>query len=132
MHVGDRLAAALFTGAVVCCHPAPTPGADAGSAEKPAEFKGIAIAPSPQPSAAPIAPPPPSAAPYAMSAVASEDDPGRDAKVALKLQLEKKVESGRASDMELNLLISTCKDLEDRPCVKRARELKQQRELTRP
>ena len=37
--------------------------------------------------------------------------------MALKQQLEQKVYSGRASDTEINLLISTCKDLGDKLCV---------------
>ena len=51
-----------------------------------------------------------------------------DAKNALKNQLEQKVYSGRASDMEINLLISTCKDLGDKLCVAQARQIKQQRQ----
>jgi pSer/pThr/pTyr-binding forkhead associated (FHA) protein len=51
-----------------------------------------------------------------------------DAKNALKSQLEQKVYSGRASDMEVNLLISTCKDLGDKACVAAARQIKAQRQ----
>jgi pSer/pThr/pTyr-binding forkhead associated (FHA) protein len=51
-----------------------------------------------------------------------------DAKNALKSQLEQKVYSGRASDMEVNLLISTCKDLGDKACVAAARQVKAQRQ----
>jgi pSer/pThr/pTyr-binding forkhead associated (FHA) protein len=51
-----------------------------------------------------------------------------DAKNALKNQLEQKVYSGRASDMEINLLISTCKDLGDKLCVAQARQIKSQRQ----
>ncbi|MGD0675668.1 MAG: FHA domain-containing protein [Polyangiaceae bacterium] len=44
-----------------------------------------------------------------------------EAKVALKQQLESRVYGGRASDAEIRLLISTCKDLGDRSCVQQAR-----------
>jgi pSer/pThr/pTyr-binding forkhead associated (FHA) protein len=49
-------------------------------------------------------------------------------KMALKQQLEQKVYSGRASDTEINLLISTCKDLGDKLCVGQARQIKAQRQ----
>ncbi len=44
-----------------------------------------------------------------------------DAKLALKQQLEPRVYSGKASEDEVRLLISTCKDLGDRTCVQQAR-----------
>ncbi len=44
-----------------------------------------------------------------------------DAKILLKQQLEPRVFSGRASDAEVRLLISTCKDLGDKSCVQQAR-----------
>ena len=53
---------------------------------------------------------------------------GTDAKSALKSQLEQKVYSGRASDTEINLLISTCKELGDKVCVANARQQKQLRQ----
>jgi len=53
---------------------------------------------------------------------------GNDAKTALKSQLEQKVYSGRASDTEINLLISTCKELGDKLCVANARQQKQLRQ----
>ena len=53
---------------------------------------------------------------------------GTDAKTALKSQLEQKVYSGRASDTEINLLISTCKELGDKLCVANARQQKQLRQ----
>jgi pSer/pThr/pTyr-binding forkhead associated (FHA) protein len=49
-------------------------------------------------------------------------------KMALKQQLEQKVYSNRASDQEINLLISTCKDLGDKLCVGQARQIKAQRQ----
>jgi hypothetical protein len=44
-----------------------------------------------------------------------------DAKILLKQPLEPRVFSGRASDAEVRLLISTCKDLGDKSCVQQAR-----------
>jgi pSer/pThr/pTyr-binding forkhead associated (FHA) protein len=44
-----------------------------------------------------------------------------DAKIQLKQQLEPRVFSGHASDAEVRLLISTCKDLGDKSCVQQAR-----------
>ena len=53
---------------------------------------------------------------------------GNDAKTALKAQLEQKVYSGRASDNEIRLLISTCKELGDKLCVAQARQQQQARQ----
>jgi pSer/pThr/pTyr-binding forkhead associated (FHA) protein len=50
-----------------------------------------------------------------------------DSKVALKQQLEPRVYSGKASDAEVRLLISTCKDLGDKICVQQARTALAQR-----
>jgi hypothetical protein len=50
-----------------------------------------------------------------------------DAKLALRQQLEPRVFGGRASDAEIRLLISTCKDLGDRGCVQQARAVLAQR-----
>ena len=55
-----------------------------------------------------------------------------DAKLALKQQLEQKVYSGRASDTEINLLISTCKELGDKLCVGQARQIKAQKAQNNP
>ncbi len=44
-----------------------------------------------------------------------------DAKMLLKQQLELRVFSGKASETEMKLLISTCKDLGDKACVQAAR-----------
>jgi pSer/pThr/pTyr-binding forkhead associated (FHA) protein len=52
----------------------------------------------------------------------------QDSKIALKQQLEQKVYSGRGSDTEINLLISTCKDLGDKLCVVQARQIKLQKQ----
>jgi ABC transport system ATP-binding/permease protein len=56
----------------------------------------------------------------------------QDSKMALKSQLEQKVYSGRASDTEINLLISTCKDLGDKLCVGQARQIKLQKQQNNP
>jgi pSer/pThr/pTyr-binding forkhead associated (FHA) protein len=45
----------------------------------------------------------------------------QDSKLLLKQQLEQRVYSGKATDTEIRLLISTCKDLGDKPCVQQAR-----------
>jgi pSer/pThr/pTyr-binding forkhead associated (FHA) protein len=50
----------------------------------------------------------------------------QDSKITLKQRLEQKVYSGRANDSEINLLISTCKDLGDKMCVVQARQIKVQ------
>jgi pSer/pThr/pTyr-binding forkhead associated (FHA) protein len=50
-----------------------------------------------------------------------------DAKMLLKQQLEQRVSSGTASDTEIRLLISTCKDLGDKVCVQQARAVQAQR-----
>jgi len=52
----------------------------------------------------------------------------QDAKMMLKQQLEQRVYTNKASDTEINLLISTCKDLGDKLCVQKAREIKAQRQ----
>jgi hypothetical protein len=62
-------------------------------------------------------------APAAVAPVPSPQ-PGPDS-MALKQQLEQKVYSGFAGDTELNLLISTCKELGDNLCVSQARQIKQ-------
>ena len=50
-----------------------------------------------------------------------------DAKLQLRQELEPRVYAGRATEAEVRLLISTCKDLSDKPCVQQARAvLKQQ------
>jgi hypothetical protein len=41
----------------------------------------------------------------------------------LKQQLEPRVFGGKASDTEIRLLISTCKDLGDKSCVQQARAI---------
>jgi hypothetical protein len=50
-----------------------------------------------------------------------------DAKLTLKQQLEPRVYGGKASDAEVRLLISTCKDLGDKGCVQQARAVLAQR-----
>lgn len=50
-----------------------------------------------------------------------------DARWSLKQQLEARVHDGKASDAEIRLLISTCKDLGDKGCVQQARAALTQR-----
>jgi hypothetical protein len=76
----------------------------------------------PEPAAAPS--PPPAATPKAGS-----DDRERqlalqnttESKTLLKQQLEQKVTRGTATELEIRLLVSTCKELGDRTCVSSAR-----------
>jgi pSer/pThr/pTyr-binding forkhead associated (FHA) protein len=76
--------------------------------------------------------------PTSTSAPTSVDDRERqlalqgtpDAKLALKQQLESRVYGGRASEAEIRLLISTCKDLGDRSCVQQARAVLAQAQKT--
>ncbi|HEY3822401.1 MAG TPA: FHA domain-containing protein [Polyangiaceae bacterium] len=107
-----------------------------------------ALAPDPAnpPATTAPAPLPPVTAPTTATATAprptgaSVDDKERllalqgtqDSKMALKQQLEQKVYSGRASDTEINLLISTCKDLGDKLCVGQARQIKLQKQQNNP
>jgi ABC transport system ATP-binding/permease protein len=87
----------------------------------------VAAAPAPAPPAAP-------------SRAAGVDDRERqlalqgtqDAKVLLKQQLESRVFGGKASDTEIRLLISTCKDLGDRGCVQQARAVWVQKQSSSP
>jgi ABC transport system ATP-binding/permease protein len=51
-----------------------------------------------------------------------------EAKLALKQQLEPRVYGGKASETEIKLLISTCKDLGDHNCVQQARGVLSQRQ----
>jgi pSer/pThr/pTyr-binding forkhead associated (FHA) protein len=51
-----------------------------------------------------------------------------DSRKLLKAQLEQRVFGGKASDNEVDLLISTCKDMGDKGCVQRARAIKAQRQ----
>lgn len=51
-----------------------------------------------------------------------------DSRRLLKSQLEQRVFNGKASDNEVDLLISTCKDMADKLCVQRARAIKAQRQ----
>jgi pSer/pThr/pTyr-binding forkhead associated (FHA) protein len=77
----------------------------------------------------------PAEAPSPPPATTSVDDRERqlalqgtpDSKLALKQQLEPRVYGGKASEAEIRLLISTCKDLGDRSCVAQARSVLAQR-----
>jgi hypothetical protein len=81
-------------------------------------------------------PPPSNPAPATTSGSSSNDDRERqlalqgtdDSRRLLKAQLEQRVFSGKASDNEVDLLISTCKDMGDKLCVQHARAVKQQRQ----
>jgi pSer/pThr/pTyr-binding forkhead associated (FHA) protein len=83
----------------------------------------------------PPLPPPPTLPVATKPAATSVDDRERqlalqgtqDAKMLLKQQLEQRVYGGKASDTEIRLLISTCKDLGDRSCVQQARAVQAQR-----
>jgi pSer/pThr/pTyr-binding forkhead associated (FHA) protein len=109
---------------------APTPGEAAApsprseSARRPTPVTELAVAPPQSPAPAPA----PSAPPTRGSGV---DDRERqlalqgtqDSKMLLKQQLEPRVFGGKASDTEIRLLISTCKDLGDKSCVQQARAI---------
>ncbi|MDP8998686.1 MAG: FHA domain-containing protein, partial [Myxococcota bacterium] len=96
----------------------------------------VASEPSPPPVMVPPPLPQPPSLPVATSRPSSGvDDRERqlalqgtqDAKMLLKQQLEQRVYSGKASDTEIRLLISTCKDLGDKSCVQQARAFQAQR-----
>ncbi len=76
---------------------------------------------------APASSPPPPAAPIVKSSGADDRERQlalqgtQDSKAQLKQQLEQRVANGKASEMEIRLLVSTCKDLGDRSCVQSAR-----------
>ncbi len=88
------------------------------AAPRPAETAAFAASPSPPP-----------AAPAAKTAGTSADERERqlalqgttDSKMLLKQQIEQRLRGGKASDTEIRLLISTCKDLGDKTCVQQAR-----------
>ena len=90
---------------------------------------------SPTPAPPPLPPPPPATTPVSSKPTGGVDERERqlalqgtpDAKMQLKQQLEQRVYSGKASDTEIRLLISTCKDLGDKPCVQQARAIQSQR-----
>jgi len=82
--------------------------------------------------ASPAPPPPPTPSPATATARPSDgslEDRERqlalqgtqESKMLLKQRLESRVFGGSASDAEIRLLISTCKDLGDRQCVQQAR-----------
>jgi hypothetical protein len=88
--------------------------------------------------------PPPAPPPTTLPVTTSQRGPGgsvddrerqlalqgtQDSKILLKQQLEQRVYSGKATDTEIRLLISTCKDLGDKPCVQEARAIQAQRGL---
>ena len=81
------------------------------------------------PQSAPAPAPQASPAPAPRTGGGSADDRERqlalqgtpDAKALLKQQLEQRMTAGKASETEIRLLVSTCKDLGDRSCVQSAR-----------
>jgi pSer/pThr/pTyr-binding forkhead associated (FHA) protein len=83
-------------------------------------------APAAEPS--PASNPPPAAAPTKSTGSSSDDRERQlalagtqEGKVQLKTQLEQRVARGTASETEIRLLVSTCKELGDRSCVQSAR-----------
>jgi pSer/pThr/pTyr-binding forkhead associated (FHA) protein len=108
--------------------PAPSPRAE--PTRKPQrEVEATALA-------APAAPSPPPVSTPSTTKSAGVDDRERqlalqgtqDSKVLLKQQLEPRVFGGKASDTEIRLLISTCKDLGDKTCVQQARAVWSQKQ----
>lgn len=104
------------------------------SAKGPKSDEGVAaVAREPAKRSAPPAEPSPAAspapAPAPSKATGSSDNRERqlalqgtqESKVLLKTQLEQRVARGTASETEIRLLVSTCKDLGDRSCVQSAR-----------
>ena len=92
--------------------------------------------PPPPPPTVAAAPPSPPPTPVVATPKPGGDDRERqaalqattqDAKAALKTQLEQKVYSGRGTDMDIRLLIATCKELGDKMCVAQARQIQSQR-----
>jgi pSer/pThr/pTyr-binding forkhead associated (FHA) protein len=126
----------------------PSTGNRADDATAPAVVRAdgprrIFVVADPPPVPSVIAPPPlppPPTLPVALSprpSGASVDDRERqlalqgtqDSKILLKQQLEQRVSSGKASDTEIRLLISTCKDLGDKLCIQQARAIQSQRQM---
>jgi hypothetical protein len=116
--------------------PAPTPPPRVEAPRRP-----VVVAPDPPP-LPPVVVPPPLPAPPTLPvttpprpSASGVDDRERqlalqgtqDSKMLLKQQLEQRVYAGKASDTEIRLLISTCKDLGDKPCVQQARAVQAQR-----
>lgn len=120
---------------------------DAVTATRPDAGRRTALAPEPNnpalpppppgPTLAAAPPPPPPPTPVVASPKPVGEDKERqaalqattqDAKAALKAQLEQKVYSGRGTDMDIRLLIATCKELGDKMCVAQARQIQAQRQ----
>jgi pSer/pThr/pTyr-binding forkhead associated (FHA) protein len=99
----------------------PAPGRSrAAQVQEPSERPGpVAALPAPPAAAPPAAPPSKSGVDDRERQLALQGT--QDSKVLLKQQLEPRVFGGRASDTEIRLLISTCKDLGDKACVAQAR-----------
>jgi len=138
----DRLQELDVGASTITTNPSDLPSAPAGRAIEdaaPPVVREVVRRPEPPPLppvlTVPVAAPPTSApaAPASPTrpAVGSVDDRERqlalqgtqDSKLLLKQQLEQRVYSGKASDTEVRLLISTCKDLGDRACVQQARAI---------
>ncbi|HZU81814.1 MAG TPA: FHA domain-containing protein [Polyangiaceae bacterium] len=127
---------------------APAPQeAPAAAARVEVARRAVAVPPEPAPSVSVLVPPPlpiaptlpvttaPATAPTPRLSASGVDDHERqlalqgtpDSKLLLKQQLEQRVYGGKASDTEIRLLISTCKDLGDKVCVQQARAIQGQR-----
>jgi pSer/pThr/pTyr-binding forkhead associated (FHA) protein len=134
----DRLQELDSTGHTVATDATELPSAARARIEEPptrpdVTRKVVAAAPDPTVPVA-TAPTPIRAAPGAV------DDHARqlalagtpDSKLQLKQELEPRVYGGHASEAEVRLLISTCKDLSDRACVQQARGVLKQVEASSP
>jgi pSer/pThr/pTyr-binding forkhead associated (FHA) protein len=140
----DKLQQLDMSGAALAANPPqPQPAASAGpgtshsdegvvsSPSRPdAGRRAAAIAAAPAaPAEAPAPQPAIATPPAAKTSGMTADDRERqlalqgtqDSKMLLKQQLELRVFSGKASETEIKLLISTCKDLGDKSCVQAAR-----------
>jgi pSer/pThr/pTyr-binding forkhead associated (FHA) protein len=140
----DKLQQLDMAGAALAANPPPPqPAASAGpgtshsdesvvsSPSRPdAGRRAAAIAAAPAaPAEAPAPQPAITTPPAAKTSGMTADDRERqlalqgtpDSKMLLKQQLELRVFSGKASETEIKLLISTCKDLGDKSCVQAAR-----------
>lgn len=148
----DKLQALDALAAIPTATPATLPQAssalppDAVTTTRPDAGRRTALAPEPNNNQLPPPPPGPTVAaapspplpppPVVASPKPSGEDKERqaalqattqDAKAALKAQLEQKVYSGRGTDMDIRLLIATCKELGDKMCVSQARQIQAQR-----
>lgn len=137
-HGVRRLTLAFLAAGLLSCHGNTSPQPDSGQPENASEWRGVATTPA-LPSEGPVNDPAPATPPVAAHPVSStplrDDSPldasPTDVKMLLKQQLEQRVYSGRATDTEIHLLISTCKDLGDKLCVAKAQQIEAHREGSR-